>query len=164
MYNIIMSDIDYYQKYLKYKTKYLDLKNDIDGGMFKKKPLTKEKFDAQVKKIEEDVDSRNSKKYDKFTGEIAKARGNMRYFMSIDCHSDFDKHGYRSIDRCLNDTKLDKDEKKERTNKRNLKALNDGNKKIQDIIKEVKNSTDDFENQLKKLKTAYADFKNIKFL
>lgn len=83
----------------------------------------------------------------------------MGYLMSIDCHSDFDKHGYYSIGSCQNATKLDKDEYRERTNKRNLKALNDENKKIQDIIKEVKNSTDDFENQLKKLKTAYAYFK-----
>ncbi len=29
--------IDYYQKYLKYKTKYLELKNQM-GGLFKKKP------------------------------------------------------------------------------------------------------------------------------
>ena len=28
-----MSDNHYYHKYLKYKKKYLDLKNDIDGGM-----------------------------------------------------------------------------------------------------------------------------------
>tara|TARA_A100001015_G_C14450976_1_gene504121 strand:- start:84 stop:554 length:471 start_codon:yes stop_codon:yes gene_type:complete len=32
-----MSDIDYYQKYLKYKKKYIDLKNDLNGsGRFSK--------------------------------------------------------------------------------------------------------------------------------
>lgn len=151
-----MSDINYYQKYLKYKTKYLDLKNNIDGGA---KEMTKEKFDAQVKKIETDVDSRFEKKKNTFVKEVNLARKNIQYLNSIDCYGDFDKHGYSSVGSCQNATKLDKDEKRERTNTSNLKALNDENKKIQNIIKEVKNSTDDFENQLKKLKTANAEFK-----
>ncbi len=151
-----MSDIDYYQKYLKYKTKYLDLKNDIDGGA---KEMTKDKFNAQVEKIETDVDSRFERKKNKFVKEIVLARKNIQYLNSIDCYSDFDKHGYSSVGSCQNSTKLDKDEKRERTNTNNLKDLNNENKKIQAIIKEVKNSTDDFENQLKKLKTANAEFK-----
>ena len=39
-----MSDIDYYQKYLKYKKKYIDLKNDLNGGYRKKtQPKTEPK-------------------------------------------------------------------------------------------------------------------------
>tara|TARA_B100000524_G_C23650447_1_gene369959 strand:- start:775 stop:1272 length:498 start_codon:yes stop_codon:yes gene_type:complete len=154
-----MSDIDYYQKYLKYKTKYLDLKNDIDGGAKKKKQSPKEKFNEQVTKIEADVNSRFERKKNKFVKEVVLARKNIQYLNSIDCHSDFDKHGYSSVGSCQDYTKTYKDEKRERTNTKFLKDLNKENAKIQAIIKEVKNSTDDFENQLKKLTTANAEFK-----
>jgi hypothetical protein len=154
-----MSDIDYYQKYLKYKTKYLDLKNDIDGGAKKKKELTKEKFNEQVTKIEADVNSRFERKKNKFVKEVVLARKNIQYLNSIDCYGDLGEIGFSSVGSCRDYTNTNKDDKRESTNVSNLKALNKEKDKIQAIIKEVKNSTDDFENQLKKLTTANAEFK-----
>ena len=70
-----MADIDYYQKYLKYKTKYLDLKSEIQGG-------AKEKQSAEeialMKKFEKQLAAAKnlySAGYSSFAGSIKGALG-----------------------------------------------------------------------------------------
>lgn len=70
-----MSNIDYYQKYLKYKTKYLDLKSEIQGGSKKKQSA---EDIALMKKFEKQLAAAKnlySAGYSSFAGAVKGALG-----------------------------------------------------------------------------------------
>lgn len=163
MYNIIMSDNHYYHKYLKYKTKYLNLKNDIDGG---KKPLTKEKFNEEVKKIKDEVLKRYNTNYQKFYLAKEQAKEH-KIFLNNErskCGKDnyLKKNNYSSAGSCERSNNSEKEENKEATNTNKINKLDGEFFKIFPLIlqaEDIKNSNHDFGAQLEKLKSEQKIFK-----